>query len=279
MLAFARKPAPVQVSWIGYFDTTGLAAIDYRLADVASVPAGAERYFVERIERLPRSANCYLPPPVAIDVAPAPALRNGHVTFGCFNNPAKVTRDVVRVFARILRAVQGSRLVLKYGAFEDAGIRAQYLAWLAEERIEAGRVELRGHSSMSQFLASFADIDVALDPFPYSGETTALHTLWMGVPLVALEGETLVRRLATRVLHVAGLSSWVAASEDDYVRIAIDAARDVPRLAAVRAELRDRLTRSPLFDHVGVTRELEEALRSMWRRWCGEGRPSTPTRD
>lgn len=270
LLVFARKPAPVQASWIGYFDTTGLDAIDYRLADAASVPVGGEARFVERVVRLPRSANCFLPPvdPADAPVADLPAPRDGRPTFGCFNNPAKITRDVIGTFGAILRATSGSRLILKYGAFDDPGLRAQYLGWLAEEGIDAGRVALRGHSPMTQFLAAFADVDVALDPFPYSGETTAMHTLWMGVPLVTLEGETLVQRLGSRVARIAGLDEWVARDRAEYVAIAVDAVRDLDRLAALRRALRPRLAASPLLDHVGITRDVEAAYRRMWDAWC-----------
>jgi predicted O-linked N-acetylglucosamine transferase (SPINDLY family) len=267
MLVFARKPSPIQVSWIGYFDTTGLTAIDYRIADRFSVPEEQTRLFVERIVHLPRSANCFLPPESPLPAA-APCLTRGYVTFGCFNNPAKITRGVVAVFGRILRQVADSRLILKYGAFDDPELRARYLSWLGEEGISGDRVEILGHSSLPHFLTCFAQIDVALDPFPYSGETTALHTLWMGVPLVALEGETLVQRLASRVLRVAGLSEWVASSESDYVRIASTLAQDRLALARRRAALRDILRASPLLDHAGVTRELESAYRQMWRTWC-----------
>jgi predicted O-linked N-acetylglucosamine transferase (SPINDLY family) len=269
LLVFARKPAPVQVSWIGYFDTTGLDAIDARIADDASVPAAGEARFVERVVRLPRSANCFLPPlePSEAKVSELPALRTGRPTFGCFNNPAKIGREVVRTFAAILRAVPDARLVLKYGAFDDAGLRARYLGWLSEDGIEPSRVELRGHSSMRAFLASFADLDVALDPFPYSGETTAMHTLWMGVPLVTLEGETLVQRLGSRVVRVAGLGDWVARDRDQYVAIAVDAVRDLDRLAGLRRTLRARVEASPLRDAASVTRALEGAYRSLWEAW------------
>jgi protein O-GlcNAc transferase len=222
--------------------------------------------------RLPRSANCFLHPE-SPEPAPAPCLRRGHVTFGCFNNPAKVTREVVATFARILSQLPTSRLILKYGTFDDPVLRAQYLRWFAEEGIAPGRIDLQGHSALPEFLASFAHIDVALDPFPHSGETTALHTLWMGVPLVALEGVTLVQRLASRVLRVAGLKEWVAHTTDDYVAIALSLARDPGRLSSLRAGLRDRLRASPLLDHAGVTRELEAAYRKMWRRWCAAQLP------
>ena len=270
MLTFARKPAPLQVSWIGYFDTTGLEAIDCRIADAHSVPAEAERWFVERVERLPRSSNCFAHPP-APEVAPPPCLERGHVTFGCFNNPAKLTREGVAVFARILHQIEGSRILLKYGAFDDPVLRERYRAWFAEEGIEAARVEIEGHAPLRAFLMSFSRIDIALDPFPYSGETTALHTLWMGVPLVALEGATLVQRLASRVLRVAGLSEWVARDAEEYVAIACALARAPAQLARRRATQRAQIAASPLCDHAGVTRELEELYRRLWREWCARG--------
>jgi len=265
---FARRPSPVQVSWLGYFDTTGLAGIDYRLVDAHSLSPEAERWFSEELVRLPRSCNCFLPP-AGPEPAPPPVLKSGVVTFGCFNNPAKVTRQVVAVFGRILRQVEGSRLLLKYGAFSDPALRARYLAWLAEEQIAPERVEILGHSSMARFLDAFSGVDIALDPFPYSGETTALHTLWMGVPLVTLDGATLAQRLASRVLRVAGLSQWIARSPDEYVAIAGSLAADPRALARWRQTLRPQLQGSALFDTAGVTRELEAAYRALWQRWCG----------
>jgi protein O-GlcNAc transferase len=269
LLAFARKPSPIQASWLGYFDTTGVTAIDYRIADAASVPVGAEQQFVERVLRLPRSSNCFLHPP-APEPAEAPCRHRGHVTFGCFNNPAKVTRQVVETFARILHGAPDSRLLLEYGGYDDPGLKARYLRWFAEEGVAAERLDLAGHASLGRFLASFARVDIGLDPFPYSGETTALHTLWMGVPLVALEGSTLVQRLASRVLRVAGLDQWVAATREQYAEIALALARDPARLGVLRGALRGRLRASPLCDHRGVTRELEAAYRAMWRSWCSE---------
>jgi predicted O-linked N-acetylglucosamine transferase (SPINDLY family) len=198
-------------------------------------------------------------------------VERGHVTFGCFNNPAKLTRQGVAIFARILRQIEGSRILLEYGAFDDPVLRERYRGWFAEEGIAAERVEIEGHAPLRRFLTSFSRIDIALDPFPYSGETTALHTLWMGVPLVALEGATLVQRLASRVLHVAGLSEWVARSADEYVAIACALARDPAQLARRRASQRAQLAASPLCDHAGVTRELEELYRRLWREWCAQG--------
>jgi protein O-GlcNAc transferase len=261
---FATRPCPIQVSWLGYFDTSGLGAIDYRIADAVSVPANAERYFVERVVRLPRSANCFLPP-AGPEPSQPPCLARGHITFGCYNNPAKVNRRTVAVFARVLTATPGSKLLFKYLAFNDPGMRARYSAWFEEAGIAPERILFEGPSSLERFHESFSRIDIALDPFPYSGETTALHTLWMGVPLVALEGETLARRLASRVLRITQLDAWVARDEDDYVRIACELAGDTGRLERTRKELRGRLSGSALFDYPGVTRDLEAAYHGMLR--------------
>jgi protein O-GlcNAc transferase len=264
---FARKPSPVQVTWLGYFDTTGLPTMDYRIADAHSVPSGAERLFVEHVVRLPRSATCFLPRH-DLAVTPPPCLRRPHVTFGCFSNPAKINRDTAATFGRILRASPDSRLLLKYHTFADPGIQARFVRWFAEEGIGRERILFQGHAPVEEFLATYGEVDIALDPFPYSGETTALHTLWMGVPLVALEGKTVAQRLASRVLRVAELHDWVARSTDEYVRIAQRLAADREALAATRRTTRDRLRASPLLDHRGFTRDLEAAYRLMWQRWC-----------
>ena len=267
---FAGRPSPVQVSWLGYFDTSGLPAIDYRIADEHSVSVADEAFFTERVVRLPRSANCYLPP-VDAQPAGAPCLRNGFVTFGCFNNPMKVGREVVAAFGEILRRVPDSRLLFKYTAFNDPLRRARYLSWLGEEGIDPSRIQFEGPSALPEFFESFAKIDIALDPFPYSGETTALHTLWMGVPLVVLEGPSLVQRLASRVLRICRREAWLARTREDYVRLAVELASSAEALDRARRELRAELSASPLLDHAGVTRELEAAYRAMWRRWCEAG--------
>jgi protein O-GlcNAc transferase len=261
---FGRAPSPVQATWLGYFDTTGLDTMDYRIADAWSVPAEADDLWVERVLRLPRSANCYQPP-AAPAPSPAPSAARGYVTFGCFNNPAKLNDDACRAFARILRQVPRSELLFKYRAWSDPALRRRHLAVFAAEGVTADRIHFEGSSAMAEFLESYARIDVALDPFPYSGETTALHTLWMGVPLVSLEGPTLVQRLGSRVLRVAGLHDWVAGSVPRYIATAVALAGDAAGLARARRELRERLAASPLLDHAGVTRELEASYQHMLR--------------
>jgi protein O-GlcNAc transferase len=266
MGVFALRPAPLQLAWLGYFASTGLSRIDCRLADVAAVPPEGERWFTEHVYRLPRSQNCYAPPEQAPPVAPPPHARTGQVTFGCFNNPSKLSPRCLATFAAVLAAVPGATLLCKYGTFGDPIQRGRVLGVLAEHGIARERVRFAGHSPMAEYLAAMAEVDVMLDPFPYSGETTALHSLWMGVPVVALEGASAVQRLASRVLRVAGLSELVASSHDDYVARAVALAQAPLRMAELRARIRPTLAASPLLDHAGFPRELEDAYEALWSR-------------
>jgi protein O-GlcNAc transferase len=265
--AFARRPSPIQLSWLGYFDTTGVEAIDYRLADAHSFAPSMDAHFVERVVRLPRSVNCFLAPP-GPEPRAAPELSRGKLTFGCFNNPAKINRRVVSVFARILRDVEGAELVLKYRAFNDRAMRARYHEWFAAEGVAPERVRMVGSSGVQEFMEAVSDVDIALDPFPYGGETTALHTLWMGVPVVTLEGPMPMQRLTSRVLRWCGLSEWIAQTEDEYVTIVERLVRAQPQRQAWRRTLRGQLQASPLCDHRGITRDLEATYRELWRQHC-----------
>lgn len=276
---FARKPAPVQVTWIGYPATTGLAAIDYFLADPWMVPEGGERYFAEQVWRLPRCRAAYRPRASNRPVAQAPALTLGRVTFGCFNNPTKISRAVIRLWSRILRAVPSSRLILKYAEFESPAVQRRFRSWFAEEGVEPTRVEFRGRSRGEEYLAAFDEIDIALDPFPYNGGTSTFDALWMGVPVIALAGEIPAARLGLMILECAGLAELAAADPDGYVSLAVGLASDIPRLGGLRATLREKLRASPWMDEAGVIREVEQAFRSMWIRWLAARAPSpAPTR-
>jgi predicted O-linked N-acetylglucosamine transferase (SPINDLY family) len=265
---FARKPAPVQVTWIGYFFSTGLKAMDYALMDEASVPPGAETAFTETVVRLPGGRFCYTPPDYAPAPAPAPLLRNGYPTFGSFNNIAKLAPPVVALWTRILRAVPDARLVLKWSTLALESERRRVSGMFAAAGIDPARLDLRGFSPHAAMLAEYADIDVALDPFPFSGGLTSCEALWMGVPVLTLPGERPVSRQTLALLSAAGLHDLVAASPDDYVTRARELVRNPDRLALRRREIRPRLAASPLLDHPGFARRLEEAYRAMWRRWC-----------
>jgi protein O-GlcNAc transferase len=275
---FALEPAPVQASWIGYPCTTGLPAIGYALMDEATVPAGAERWFVERVVRLPETRFCYAPPEYAPPPGPPPIVERGRATFGSFNNLCKVTPEVVRLWARVLGAVPGARLVLKWTTLAGPETCARYRRWFAAEGLDPARVELRAASPHPQMLAEYGDIDIALDPFPYSGGLTSLEALWQGVPIVTLPGRRPVARQTLGFLQNLGRAEWVARDPDDYVRISVDLASGPRALAAMRRTQRARMAASPLCDAPRFARNFEAALRALWHDWCG-ARPALPRRE
>ncbi len=270
LLVFAARPAPVQASWLGYPGTTGMAAMDYRLVDAVTEPAGeAERASAERLLRLPNGFHCYAPPADAPAVSALPAARTGHVTFGSFNNLAKVTPEVVAAWARILDRVAGSRMVIKSKALSDAGTRARYAGLFAGRGIDPARIELVSWiPSKSGHLGAYEAVDIGLDPFPYNGTTTTCEALWMGVPVVTLVGDRHAGRVGASLLSRVDLGDLAAAGEDAYVETAVGLAEDRERLAALRAGLRPRMAASPLRDAAAFAREVEAAYREMWRRWC-----------
>jgi predicted O-linked N-acetylglucosamine transferase (SPINDLY family) len=271
LLVFAQKPAPVQVSYLGYPATTGLKAIDYRLTDAQADPPGAtERWHSEQLWRLPRAIWCMDPDEKSPLVQPPPLLQNGLVTFGSFSNLAKVNQPLLRLWGRILRQVPDSRLLLKAGAFASTRARERVLAAFSELDVDADRLILLPPSPDHEtHLAAHRQIDIALDTFPYHGTATTCDALWMGVPVISLAGDSHVSRVGVSLLRSIGLTELVAADMDEYVRIAIAWARDPLRLQTYGNSLRDRIKQSPLTDANGLAREIESAFRSMWRRWCG----------
>jgi protein O-GlcNAc transferase len=266
LLVFARKRAPIQVTWCGYSDTTGLRAIDYILADRLLIPPEAEPYYSERPLLMPEGFLCYTLPGDAPPISPLPALRRGHVTFGSFNNPAKIGPSVVAVWSEILRRLPASRLVLQYRVMDDATVSGRMAALFGGHGIDAGRVELRGRAP--DLLAMYHDIDIALDPFPYTGCTTTAEALWMGVPVVTLPGEAFIGRHSLSHLSNVGLTESIAESAADYVERAIRLAGDLPKLAELRAGLRERVASSSLGDSRRFAENLLRLLRAAWREWA-----------
>jgi predicted O-linked N-acetylglucosamine transferase (SPINDLY family) len=280
LLVFARKPAPVQVKWVGgQFNTTGMDAMDYFLSDAIETPEGAEKWFTEEVVRLPDGYVCYATPEYAPEVGPLPALTKGYVTFGCFNNLAKVNDGVIALWARLLHRLPGARLILKTRTLGDPEVRDRYTAMFEGHGIERARVDLLPASPHAELMAKYNEIDIALDPFPYSGGLTTCEAMWMGVPVVALAGETFAGRHAASHLHNAGLSDWVVEGPEDYVTVAERWSRDLAALAELRAGLRQRMAASPLCDGPRFARNLEAAFRAMWRRWCEGAPPRPPPRD
>jgi predicted O-linked N-acetylglucosamine transferase (SPINDLY family) len=273
LLAFARRPAPVQVTWLGYVGTTGLEAMDWLIADEWLVPSWAEGNHRERVLRLPGGHTCYDPPSYAPEPGPPPALRSGPVTIGCFNNPAKLSGPALAAFAAVLRRVPDSRLILKYRGLDDSAVARRVLGLLADEGIGPARVELRGRSAHADHLAVYREVDIALDPFPYAGVMTTCDALWMGVPVVTLPGATFASRHGLGLLSVVGLADELVAHDvGDYVDRAARLARDVDRLSELRAGLRGRVARAPLCDGERLADELLAVVRSAWRAWATDAR-------
>ena len=272
LTAFAHRPAPVMVSWLGYFATTGLPCMDAALLDEWHAPPGTEAQFVEPILHLPSGRFCYQPVPWAPAEVAAPAFeRNGHITFGCFNNTAKFNAGVFDAWARALQAVPGARLILKWRTFNDEAFRQQITNAFVARGIAADRIELRGPSFHADLLKEYADLDIALDPFPFTGGLTSCEALWMGVPVVTWPQSRVVSRQTHAFLHQIGLSELSARDADDYVRIAVALANDREWLAQLRTTLREQMRASPLMD-VASTRQLEDTLIDLYCRIEAEER-------
>ena len=275
MMLFARKPAPIAVSWLGYPHTTGLRAIDYRLTDaIADPPGEADERHTERLVRLAPGFLCYRPPEEAPPVVALPALRAGHVTFGSFNNFAKLSPRTVALWARLLREVAGARLVIKAPQFKDRGTRERCAAAFAAEGIAAERIDIVPPlASVAEHLALYDRIDIALDPLVYNGTTTTCEALWMGVPVVTLRGDRHAACVGASILTAVGLERCIAAAGEHYLAIATELAADLPGLAALREGMRGRIRVSPLCDATGFAGAVEAAFRTMWRDWCAAQRP------
>ena len=266
---FARKPAPVQVTYLGLTATTGLSAIDYRLTDALVDPPGAESFCSEKLVRLPDTAWCFAPLTGSPDTGPLPALERGCVTFGSYNNIAKLTPRVLGLWARVLRAVAGSRLQLASAAFRTAEPAQRIRRFLADCGIGPERIELlRDEPIRLRHLERHRSLDIALDTFPFQGMTTTFLALWMGVPVVSLAGRDHMTRVGSSILSNAGLPELAASSHDAYVEAAARLASDLPALSALRAALRPRLQQSALMDAPRFARNVEAAYRRMWRDWC-----------
>ncbi len=266
MMVFAMKPAPVQVTWLGYPDTTGLGAVDYRLTDTQADPPGeSDGLSIERLVRLPASYYCYRPPARVPDVTALPAAATEAVTFGCFNNFHKISGAFLDAVARVLHAVPGSHFLLK-----GRPLSVPEVAQTVRERFErtgigAERIELRGwEAGFKDHLAIYSAVDIALDSFPYNGGTTTCEALWMGVPVVTVAGDRHVSRMGASLLSAVGLDELIARDIDGLVAICVRLASDAGRLAELRRTLRDRMRRSPLMNEPAFARALERSYLEMW---------------
>lgn len=267
---FALKPSPVQATYLGYPNTTGLQAVDWRITDVhADPPVDGDAFHSERLARLPETFLCFQPPEGAPEVFPPPSLANGFVTFGSFNVLPKMTPEVIRIWSQVLDRVPRSRLLLKALGLGDADSRARVLAEFGRHGIAADRITaLPMEGALQAHLARYHEMDIALDPFPFNGTTTTLEALWMGVPVIALAGNRHSGRVGASILANAGLAGLVAPNTRDYAGIAAQLAADGDRLTALRGTMRERIAACPLRDQARFIRALEEAYRGMWKNWC-----------
>lgn len=265
---FAMKPAPVQVTWIGYPNTTGLKNMDYILMTSHFLPKGGEADFTEEVYHLPRVPITYKKPPERPDIGRSPFEANGHITFGCFNNVIKTGPAAVDAWSDILKGVPDAKLMLKAHAFRNEDTVKASKAAFETRGIDPERIFCEGPSEHGEYLKRYSAIDLALDPFPYNGGTTTLDTLFMGVPMLSLEGSSWVARIGSGLLRIVGEESLIASSVEDYVAKAIDLAEHPERLAEMRENLHGRFMASGITDHEAQTRDVENAFRDMWRRWC-----------
>lgn len=276
LLVFARKPAPVQVSYLGYPATTGLNEVDYRLVDDVTEPAGGPAAGTEEAVRLPGVFCCYAPPLSGPPVAPLPAEALGRITFGSLHKLEKLNPAVLDLWARLLERLPSARLLIVRNTLRGRTAE-DFLRRFEAHGVPRDRILLRPVRPVNlQHLRAYDEVDISLDPFPWNGHTTACESLWMGVPVVALRGGRHSARMVASILANVGLDDWVADSPEDYVEIAAHWAADLPRLAGLRRSLRGRVGESPLCDAASFARNLEQAYRRMWRQWCASGASVPP---
>jgi predicted O-linked N-acetylglucosamine transferase (SPINDLY family) len=275
---FAYRPAPVQASWIGYLSTTGLTRIDYRITDANADPPGmSDRLHTETVVRLPHAQWVYRAF-TPVEVAPrAPCQQNGFVTFGSFNQSAKLSRGVRRLWAEILRRVPASRLVLV--GVPPGPATQTILRDFEADGVAPGRISVDARLSLDDYFRRMRDVDIALDSMPYSGGTTTLDLLWMGTPVLTLPASRSVSRSATSILSTVGLNGWIASTPEDYIRRAVEFARDTAALVELRRSLRERMRASALMDEPRFAQNIEAAYRRMWRTWCAAAPGSVPARE
>jgi protein O-GlcNAc transferase len=263
---FAMKPAPIQVTYLGYCSTTGLEAIDYRLTDPWLDPEGdGDANYCERSVRLPKTYWCYAPEMEKLNVSDAPVLRYGNVTFGCLNNFAKSTPAALETWAKILLELPDSRLLVHAKTGDH---RQRVLEFMEASGIDRQRISFADFLPLRTYFALYGEIDITLDPFPYCGGTTTCDSLWMGVPVVTLRGRTAVGRGGVSILNNVGMGELIAQTPEDYIRIAVGLAKDRDRLVECRRTLRGRMLASPLMDAPGFARDIEKIYRGIWQTWC-----------
>jgi protein O-GlcNAc transferase len=265
---FAHRPAPIQVAYLGYPNTTGLSQMDYRLTDALVDPPASEAFYTEQLVRLPGGFLCYRGPDAAPEVGPLPADQSGTVTFGSFNNQCKINSECIDLWARILQTKKNTKLVLKFKGASDPQVTAHYHGLFRQRGVNPVRVDLVGWKGFEDHLGSYHNIDIALDTYPYNGTTTTCEALWMGVPVVSLCGEKHISRVGLSLLSQLDLEVFVAESTQAYVAKAVDFADQTANLRRIRQSLRPLMRSSPLCAYKDFAQDVEQAFRDMWCQWC-----------
>jgi len=266
LLAFARRPAPLQMTWLGYPGTTGMGAMDCILADAYHIRPGEEVFYAEKVLRMPHGYACYGPPDYSPSVSELPALKNGHVTFGCFNNPAKFSPAIMQAWVEILNRVPQSRLLLKFFGLEYADVQSELVGRFAKAGIDPARVMIEGGEEHRTLLESYGRVDLALDTQPYSGGLTTCEALWMGVPVITYPGRTFAGRHSVSHVTNAGFGQFVATDMGAYVDLATGWAGRLDELAALRKAMRQRMAVSPLCNAPKFARDFLNLLQTAWSK-------------
>ncbi|HUU17996.1 MAG TPA: tetratricopeptide repeat protein [Sedimentisphaerales bacterium] len=267
LLVMAHKPAPIQVTYLGSPDTTGLEAIDYRFTDALAEAPESQQFYTEELFFLPDGFLCYKPADFAPTVAPLPAFRNDYTTLGSFNSSSKVHPHIIELWAKILRANQDSRILLKFGASADHRMRESYFQQFGRLGISSSRVAICGWKPIDEHLRVYGEVDIALDTYPCNGFTTTCEALWMGVPVISLVGKCHASRVGLSILNTIGLDFFATLTPAEYVAKATALAANHQALAQLRSSMRQRMKNSALCDTKGFARKVEEAYRKMWHRW------------
>ena len=271
MKVFTGKPAPVQVTYLGYPNTTGLSTMDYRITDgIADPPGLTDPYYTEELIRLPAGFLCYHPSMGTPDVSDLPCLENGYITFGSFNNRAKINTQTISLWSELLSRIPGSRLILKSSISSDQESRRELLSRFVENGIDESRIEILSYLPFSEHLKQYHRVDIALDTFPYNGTTTTCEALWMGVPVITQAGNIHASRVGASILGQLGLSDWIITSADDYLTRALSLANDIETLQTLRKSLRQKLQESSLMDKDGFVATMDSVYRHIWKNWCAD---------
>jgi predicted O-linked N-acetylglucosamine transferase (SPINDLY family) len=261
---FAYKPAPIQVNWLGYFNTTGLKSIDWVIADQIVLTEKDRRYYTEKPYYLPNIYYAYSKPALKADIVPPPHIKNGHITFGCFNNHPKLNYRVIEAWSKILKLIPTSRMIIKNRQLESPYIREDLIKSFESHGIDAKRLTLEPSSPMYQYYDAYNKVDMALDPFPFPGGTTSIDGLWMGVPVVTLSGNTFISRQGETILKNLGMDDWISYSENEYIDLAVKKAKQIKSSKTYKEELREKVEKSPVMNTQLFAKHLSDAFQDMW---------------